>query len=567
MKKIDFKRDVAAPIRHMWLRGICLVLCVSALSACEEAEETSGVKQLATPEVTVTNVTAESATISWTEIEGAGSYQVTVTDVDGTAVYDNTLEGETVATVGGLSANATYRAACTAIPSDSGLYSQSETGYREFTTADESVPQEQSFEISVGNVTTNTAEVTVIPAIKDQYYRIIAFREDLPDDVVLKMMVDDVNAYVDAYGWDNSVEAGLFFIGDTVDCMFDQFPDGYDARFFVVGFDYVDGAVVATTGLFKSEKFTTVEIVESDAWVNMAPLTMKDGDKLILGVTFTPNEYVKQIKAAIWNVYTGYGDPSSLAESGYTEAGMRGTLLGDDGLNIDMEDRQFGMYAQSGNVQLFGVIGIDESGTPGKTNWIILKVLDADGNYSILCQSEDNESGVTIVAPDMTIEYTVSDAESEHPVYSGCPLLTLKFTPNELCADYHYSVEDPGTFSMYGEYGTASYLMDQTMRWDPANEWGWKERADTKDESGTVTDRDTYILMPYYKGQTAELFYICLEADGTQSKGKCLYIDIPTELSATASAISRQSLGGRGFTGYNLSSVLDNSPRAHFGLR
>ena len=84
--------------------------------------------------------------------------------------------------------------------------------------------------------------------------------------MVLKMIVDDVTAYVGLYGWEHSVEEGLFFIGDTNNFMFDQFPDGYDARFFVVGFDYKDNAVVATTGLFKSEKFTTVEIVESNAW-------------------------------------------------------------------------------------------------------------------------------------------------------------------------------------------------------------------------------------------------------------------------------------------------------------
>lgn len=565
MKKIDLKRDAVLPIRHIWARLMCAVLCVSALSACDKGGEGAEVVQLETPVLNVGDVTSSSATVSWGEIAGAGSYHVVVTDSAETAVFDNTLEGQTAVGLDNLSANTVYRVACTAIPADSRLNSQSETGYKEFTTGNETV-SEQSFEITVGAVTTNTAEVTVIPAVKDQYYRIIAFREDLPDDVVLNMIVDDVNAYVGMFGWEQSVEDGLFFIGDTVGCMFDQFPDGYDARFFVVGFDYADNAAVATTGLFKSEKFTTVEIVESDAWANMAPASMVDGDKVVLGVNFTPNEYTKRIKAAIWNVYTGYGDPSSLAESGYTEAGIRGTLLGDDGEEIDMENPSLATYAQPGSALLFGAVGMDESGTPGKTNWIILKVLDADGSYSVLCQSEDNESGMTVVAPDMGIEYSVSDAASQDPLYSGCPLLSLKFTPNELCADYHYSVEEPGTFDMYGEYGAASYLMDQTMKWDPAYEWGWKERKDTRDGSGEFTDKDSFILMPYFKGQAAELFYICLEADGTQSRAKCLKIDIPSTLNATATALS-EPVGGGGFMEYRLSSVTGSSPRARFGLR
>ena len=564
MKKFEFKRDAALLIRHIWAQFMCIALCVSALSACDKAEEDVEATQLDTPVLTVSDITSNSATISWEEISGAGSYHLIVTDSEETAVYDNTLEGQTSVGIDNLSPSTAYKVACTAIPSDTQLYSQSETGYKEFTTEGE-VAVEQSFEISVGNVTSNTAEVTVIPAIKDQYYRIIAFREDLPDDVVLKMIVDDVTAYVGLYGWEHSVEEGLFFIGDTNNCMFDQFPDGYDARFFVVGFDYKDNAMVATTGLFKSEKFTTVEIVESNAWANMAPVSMVDKGNVIIGVNFTPNEYTKQIKAAIWNVYTGFGDPSSLDESGYTEAGIRGTLLGDDGTDIDMSDLNFASYAQPGTALLFGAIGLDESGVPGKANWIILKVLDAEGTFSVLCQSEDNESGMTIVAPDMTIEYTISDAASEHPVYSGCPLLSLKFTPNELCADYHYSVEEPGTFDMYGEYGAASYLMDQTMRWDPVNEWGWKERADTKDESDSFTDKDSFILMPYFKGQTAEVFYMCFEEDGTQSKAKCLKIDIPNELSAAS--VTSKTVGGCSYTGYRLSSVMDNSPRAHFGLR
>ena len=151
---------------------MCIALCVSALSACDKAEEDVEATQLDTPVLTVSDITSNSATISWEEISGAGSYHLIVTDSEETAVYDNTLEGQTSVGIDNLSPSTVYKVACTAIPSDTQLYSQSETGYKEFTTEGE-VAVEQSFEISVGNVTSNTAEVTVIPAIKDQYYRIL----------------------------------------------------------------------------------------------------------------------------------------------------------------------------------------------------------------------------------------------------------------------------------------------------------------------------------------------------------------------------------------------------------
>lgn len=569
MKKIHFKKDAAASFGSTWFRLMGSALCALSFVACAKTEVTQdpddpGATQLATPEVTVSGVTAVSATISWAEIEGAGSYQVVVTDPEGTAVYDNTIEGQTDASVQGLSAGTAYKAACTALPADPELYSQSETGYVEFTTAEEA-PQEQSFEITVSNVTSSTANVTVIPAIKDQYYKIIAFREDLPDDVVLKMMIDDMNLYVDAKGWDQAVADGLFFIGDTIDCMFDQFPDGYDARFFVVGVDYVDGAVVATTPLFKSEKFTTVEIVESEAWVNMTPFSTFVDGQLVLGVQLYPNEPVKEIKAAAWSVYTGYGDPSSLAESGYTEAGIRGALLSDSATDVSLDNPNFASYAMEGFALLFGVIGIDETGTPGNTNWIILKAVDAEGNYSVLCESEDNESGIEVVVPDMTIEYSFADAGTEYPGYDGCPLLMLTFTPNELCADYHYSIEVPGTFDAYGEYGSVSYLMDPSMKWDPIFQEGWKERADTKDESGAVTDKGTHIFMPYDKGTEKELMYVCIGADGTPSDAQCLTLEIPVEL-GSSSVMSGRNAAGSGLSSYNILAVMENSPKAHFGL-
>ena len=578
MKKIDFKENVVASTRHAFLGILSLSMCVFPLSACGESDVTeeptgpsdqSDLTQLATPEVTVTDVTTDSATISWTEIEGAGSYQVVVTDAEGAAVYDETLEAVATATVENLTANTAYKAACTAIPSDTNLYSQSETGYAEFTTEEEEVvPQEQSFEITVSNVTSNTADVTVIPTIKDQYYRIIAFREDLPDDVVLDMIVNDVNLYVDAKGWDQSVEDGLFFIGDTVNCTFDQFPDGFDARFFVVGFDYVDGAAVATTPLFKSDKFTTEEIIESDAWVNMTPISDFVNGNLAIGVLFTPNESVKQIKAAAWNVYTEYGDPTTLAEAGYTEAGMRGALLSDSATDVDLENANFASYATPGSALLFGVIGIDETGTPGNTNWIIIKALDAEGNFSVLCQSENNESGITAEAPDMTIEYSFADATVSAPGsgYDGCPTIVMTFIPNDLCADYHFSVEDEGTFSAYGAYGTVTYLMDESNRWDPIFQSGWKDRNDTKDETGTVTDKAVHICMPYEKGVIKEILYVCIGEDGTPSEGRCLTVEIPTELSTVAATMQKKNASLR-VAGYNFSSVMAASPRAHYGLK
>lgn len=566
MKRFDLRSGVIGPFHHFGLTLLSL-LCACTLSACDDSDDPSDtpsgpypgpMTQLETPTVSIRDVTKDSATVTWNSIDGAGAYQVVVTDADKNLVTDRTLESLNSLPLADLKPNTTYTARCTALPADPETHYRSESGTIRFTTA----YPEQSFEISVGNVTENTAEVTVIPAVKDQYYRIIAFREDLPDDVVLKMMIDDVTAYVGAKGWETSIEDGLFFIGDTYNCVFTQFPDGYDARFFVVGFDYRDGAVVATTGLFKSEKFTTIEIIESEAWANMAPEYIPGEKSPIIKINFSPNQHAKQIKAAIWNVYTGFGDPTSLAQSGYTEEGIRGALLSSqEGIEeIDMENPNIASYIQPGSALLFGAVALDDTGTPGKTNWIIIKsVSNEEGGFSILCEAKDNISGQGATEPDLSVEYSFDDAASIDPQYQGRVQVKLTFSPNSLCADYHFSFEEPGTYDNYTGMFAAIYLMSDLYKYDEAEGYGWYERADTQNDTFST------VLAPYYTGQTVELMYVCIQSDGSFPDAKYISLEVPVFISSASASVSGKAVGHSG--SYRLVDAMEPSPRAQFGLR
>ena len=253
-------------------------------------------------------------------------------------------------------------------------------------------PDGQSFEITLGEITSTSAEVTIIPAIKDEYYRVMAFRADLPDYAVLNMMMDDITSYVELYGWEQSIINGLFFIGDRRDVLFDGFPDGQTACFYVVGVDYQNGTPVAVTELYKSEIFTTPAIPESDAWVNMTPGYRYQDGQMVLYVDFFANETTKKVKSAVWYVANVWGDPTNLAEAGYTEKGIRAVLMGDDEgiVDVDMQNEPYlATGVAPGEARMIGVLGFDESGVPGKPNWIILKApMEPDGTYTILCQSD-----------------------------------------------------------------------------------------------------------------------------------------------------------------------------------
>lgn len=545
--KIDSTNGVLGSVRRIGFSLLSLVLCTSALTACDDSDDSTevpdypssgSVVRLESPTLAVKEIDVDSAVITWSSVEGAGAYHVVVTDTDKNTITDRTFESLNSLPLENLTANTTYVVYCMALAADPAVNSNSEIGTTRFTTA----YPEQSFEISVSNVTESTAEVTVIPAVKDQYYRIIAFREDLPDDVVLKMMIDDVTAYVNAKGWETSIEEGLFFIGDTYNCEFNQFPDGYDARFFVVGFDYRDGAVVATTGLFKSEKFTTIEIVESEAWANMSPEYILGDTYPIMKVNFSPNAHVKQIKAALWNVYTGYGDPTSLAQSGYTEEGIRGALLSrDDVEDIDMTDPYIASYIQPGTALLFGAVALDETGTPGKTNWIILKaVSEEEGGFKILCEAQDNISGQGVSEPDLSVEYTFADASAIDPQYEGCVQVKLTFSPNSLCADYHFSFEDPGTYDSYTGAFASIYLMSDMYKYNETNGYGWYERADTQNDSFST------VLAPYYTGQSVELMYVCIQSDGSFPDAKYVSLEVPVFISSASVSVSGKTVGHSG---------------------
>ena len=395
-------------------------------------------------------------------------------------------------------------------------------------------PEGQSFVITLGEITSTSAEVTVIPAIKDQYYRVIAFRSDLPDYAVLNMMMDDVKSYVDLYGWEQSIENGLFFIGDNRNVLFDGFPDGQTACFYVVGVDYEDGSPVATTELYKSEVFTTPEIPESDAWVNMTPGYLYQDGQMVLYVDFSANDATKKVRSAVWVVMNVWGDPTNLAEAGYTEKGIRAVLMGDDEgiVDVDMQNEPYlATGVAPGEARMIGVLGFDESGVPGKPNWIILKApMEPDGTYTILCQSDANETGLDEPVPEMTVEYAVYEGTDP---YLGvtCPVISLQFTPNDLCADYHYSVEDPETFNFFGGFDAiVAYMTYEGNRWDDANGWGWKERADTNDENGNPTDKDEIPLAPYYTGYYPELWCVCFDERGVAADPWYIEFYVPYDL-------------------------------------
>lgn len=392
-------------------------------------------------------------------------------------------------------------------------------------------PDGQSFEITLGEITSTTAEVTIIPAIKDEYYRVIAFRSDLPDESVLGMMIDDVTAYVNEYGWEQSIANGLFFIGDNRNVVFDGFPDGQTARFYVVGIDYQNGVPVATTGIYKSDEFTTPKIPESDAWVNMTPGYMYQDGTMILYTTFSANETAKEVKAAVWYVFNGWGDPVNLQECGYNESGIRATLMGEDATTIDMENEGYLATAVSpGEARLIGVLGFDENGIPGKPNWIVLKApMEPDGTYAILCQSDDNETGLNEPYPDMTIDYALYLGID--PLFEvECPAISVEFGPNELCADYHWSVEEYGYYYSYGgPDNIEAYLTYEGNRWDDETGWGWRCREDTNDGNGQPTDKDDIPLGTWFSGSYVDLIYVCFDDRGVAADPLYISFYVPYE--------------------------------------
>lgn len=511
----------------IYLKDLCLLAAMLMFIpvACTSAEEdTPGPGgevedpvRLEAPAVVLDGVTQTSAVLLWESVVNASSYKAVAYGPDGEPFFE-TFVRECRLELTSLQPDSFYSVSVISVSGDKQRWLDSEETVLDFVT------EGQSFEVSYSNVTETTADVSVVPAVKDQWYRIIAFRADLPDEVVENMMVKDVSNYVAAYGWEQSLDNGLLCRGDVADSTFVKFPDNYTAKFFVMGFSYDRGKVSATTGLFASEAFTTKAIPVSDAWTDMSPFYehWEDGTE-VLGVNLFPHEGVSGVRYGVFYVM---GDPNSLGSSGYSEQGIRTVLLSEDGKEVDMEEEPYvAVEVSLGQTMLFSVISFDGDGIPGKVNWIILKApLESGGDFRILTECDLNDNRLQDTGPELDVSIEVANGSERHPVYDGCPLVKLAFVPSEDCADYRFSIEAEGTFASYGEYGAADYLTNQDMRWDDAYEEGWKERSELTD------DKDEIMLSPRFKGTKAELLYICFDADGVQSKAKCIVIDIPQEL-------------------------------------
>lgn len=505
-------------------RTLAALTALSVAAACtdkpgEEPGEEPGDDpvKLEAPAVVTDEVTPVSAAFSWEAVENASSYKAVLFAADGEPISEDFI-GECSIELTQLRPDAAYTLAVVSVSGDKDKWLDSDETRVDFTTSG------QSFVITYSNVGETTADVSVVPAVKDEWYRIIAFRADLPDDVVMNMIVSDVSDYVAAYGWEKSLENGLLCRGDVTDSTFVKFPDNYTAKFFVVGFAYDGSKVSATTGLFASEAFTTKEIPVSEAWSDMSPFYehWEDGTE-VLGVNLLPDEGVTRVRYGVFYVV---GDPTSLASSGYNEAGIRTVLLSEAGTDVDLENEPYVAVSVSlGQTMLFSIVSFDENDVPGKVNWMILKApLESGGTFRVLAESELNDNGLPQTGPDLDVSFDVVNGTEWHPVYDGCPLVKLSFTPKDGCVDYHFSIEAEGTFASFGEYGTGAYLNDPNMRWDDAYEEGWKERSDL------IDDKDELMLSPQFKGMKAELLYVCYDADGVQSKAKCIVIEIPEDL-------------------------------------
>lgn len=132
----------------------------------------------------------------------------------------------------------------------------------------------------------------------------------------------------------------------------------------------------------------------SDAWASMVPSYEESvsGDYAIF-VEFTPNDKTAAIRAGAWT-YTGSGNPTTLEDFGVTEADLREMTLGSSGADVDMSKGYIGLGTDPNKIWLFSNVAKTSEGTPGKANWIIVKIpATTSGELTILGQHPDNNTG------------------------------------------------------------------------------------------------------------------------------------------------------------------------------
>lgn len=178
---------------------LILVLPVVLFASCNknEQKETPEVQQLASPELSISEQTENSFTVSWTTVEGAASYNYTC---GWTGDAGNTAE--TVLSFSGLEAGVEYVLSVSSVPSDASLYSESEPAVVKVTLEEEK--EKTYFTIGIqDNKDMRVVTVTIVPDDMDMLYYREAFDDYYFEELggnAEDVWANALQSYVDVFG-------------------------------------------------------------------------------------------------------------------------------------------------------------------------------------------------------------------------------------------------------------------------------------------------------------------------------------------------------------------------------
>ena len=254
------------------------------------------------------------------------------------------------------------------------------------------------FTVTASNPSSSTIDFSVTTTDPEIYY----FPVSLPTAVInqatseelVKEIISLLNTYCDKFGFD-TVATNLLGKGNMNDKQITGLDPNTAYKVMTLGVEKVsDKAAKAITTLVFSNEVTTLpdEVATDNPWADLIPSFENQGNNSYgIFVDFKPNEKATTIRGGAWPLT---GDATSLEQIGLTESSLRSRTLGSEGVDVDMAQGYIGRRCTLGQAWLFSAVAKNAKGEAGKVNWIIIKApTTADGDVTILAQSEDNDSG------------------------------------------------------------------------------------------------------------------------------------------------------------------------------
>lgn len=175
------------------VKFLLMALVATAFVGCDDSDDSTSKIQLDTPAPTVdeSTITTTSATVTWSAISNAASYEV---QLDGATVQTVTSPSVSLSS---LTAGTSYTVGVRAIPGDTEAYEASKVGTCSFTTSDES--GEGGGEGGEGTSSLSGSNLYLISLDTETY-------ETIKDKVVADFRPNEVDCFL--YDWAGGFTGG-----------------------------------------------------------------------------------------------------------------------------------------------------------------------------------------------------------------------------------------------------------------------------------------------------------------------------------------------------------------------